>query len=307
MIKKYLTDFSNNFNKNYEKYIEVEKDIPIIYDAMNYSMSAGGKRIRPALLRLTADLLGYKADKTDKADKADKSYKGDSLESFEVAIEMIHTYSLIHDDLPAMDNDTLRRGKPTNHIVYGENFAILAGDGLLNKAYEVLFKEVCKKCDPLVCAASEYVARFSGAIGMVGGQALDLYYEKNQANFEIIKEMHRRKTGSLLKAPIIVACIIAEASPQEREHLETYGDAIGLAFQISDDILDFTGEVGIMGKTTGKDLLNEKKTYVTEFGLAKARSMAKEQQKKAKDAIEIFGEKGILLRELADYIVQRDK
>lgn len=292
MIQKYLTDFSKNFNKNYEKFLEAEKDIPVIYDAMNYSMSAGGKRIRPALLKLTADLLGY---------------KGDSLESFEVAIEMIHTYSLIHDDLPAMDNDTLRRGKPTNHIVYGENFAILAGDGLLNKAYEVLFKEVCKTFEPSVCAASEYVARSAGAKGMVGGQALDLFYEKNQANFEIIKEMHRRKTGSLLKAPIIAACILAEANEQEREHLEAYGSAIGLAFQISDDILDFTGEVGIMGKTTGKDLLNEKKTYVTEFGLAKARSMAKEQQKNAKDAIEIYGEKGILLRELADYIVQRDK
>jgi len=259
---------------------------------MNYSMEAGGKRIRPALLHITAELFNYK-------DKA--------LAGFETAVEMIHTYSLIHDDMPAMDNDTLRRGKPTNHIVYGENFAILAGDGLLNKAYEILLKEICEGSSPRIAQAAEYIGKSAGTTGMVGGQALDLYYEKFPANFEIIKEMHRRKTGALLKAPIMAACIIAGASKEEKTHLKAYGDAIGLAFQISDDILDFTGEVMILGKTIGKDLLNEKKTYVTEFGLAKARELAAEQLIKAKKAIEIFGEKGALLGELAEYIVARDK
>lgn len=292
MIKKYLSEFSEGFDKVYYKYLAVEKDIPVVYDAMNYSLEAGGKRIRSALLAITAELLDF---------------KDPSLESFEVAIEIIHTYSLIHDDLPSMDNDTLRRGKPTNHIVFGENFAILAGDGLLNKAYEILFAEILKSGSQRVAQAAEYVARSAGVKGMVGGQALDLYYEKRQAEFAVIKEMHKRKTGALLKAPIVAACILADANEETRMHLEAYGDAIGLAFQISDDILDFTGEVKVMGKTTGKDLLNEKRTYVTEFGLAKAREMAKEQLEKAKAAIEIFGEKGQLLKELAEYIVVRDK
>ncbi len=291
MIKKYLTDFTNEFNTSLEEYIGVEENVPVVYDAMKYSLEAGGKRIRPALFDITAKLLGY---------------KGESRECFEMALEMIHTYSLIHDDLPAMDNDTLRRGKPTNHIVFGENFAILAGDGLLNKAYELMLTEVCRTGDPKVARAAEYIARSAGTRGMVGGQAIDLYYEKRSAGFEIIREMHHRKTGALLKAPIMAACILSGATAEEMENLEAYGEAIGLAFQISDDILDFTGEVKILGKTTGKDLLNEKKTYVTEFGLAKAREMAAEQLEKAIEAVDSFGERAILLKELAKFIVARD-
>lgn len=292
MISKYLTEYGRQFDGIIENYLEAEPTVPVVYESMKYSLEAGGKRIRPALFEITSTLLGY---------------KGESLKSFQMAIEMIHTYSLIHDDLPAMDNDTLRRGKPTNHMVYGESFAILAGDGLLNKAYEILFQEIMKSGDPKIAAAAEYIARSSGTKGMVGGQAMDLYYEKREGSFQIIEEMHRRKTGALLKAPILAACLAAGADEDTRNALEAYGDAIGLAFQISDDILDFTGEVKVMGKTTGKDLLNEKKTYVTEFGLAKARAMAAEQCDKAIESLARFGDEGDLLRELARFIVARDK
>lgn len=290
-LKEYLDIFSDNFNKEYLKFFEIEDNIPVIYEAMDYSLKSGGKRIRPALFKMTCDLLGY---------------NGVECLSFEVALEMIHTYSLIHDDLPAMDNDTIRRGKPTNHIVYGENFAILAGDGLLNKAYEILLKAILDSDKKSSIKAANFIAVSAGVKGMIGGQALDLFHENKKAEFDVIKEMHRRKTGALIKAPIVAACLLAGCERTHLEKLEAYGEAIGLAFQITDDILDAIGSEEKLGKTIGKDNKNNKMTYVTEFGLVKSKELAIEQNEKAIKALSEFGEEANMLRELAYFIINRE-
>ncbi len=290
-LKDYLDLYKNKFEKEYKDFIEIEEHIPVIYEAMDYSLKAGGKRIRSALFEMTSDFLGY--------------HGVESL-SFEVAFEMIHTYSLIHDDLPSMDNDSLRRGIPTNHVVYGENFAILAGDGLLNKAYEILFKAVLDSDNKQTAKAANYVAMCAGTKGMIGGQALDLYYENKKADFNIIKEMHKRKTGALIKAPIISACILSGKENIYLEKLEAYGDAIGLAFQITDDILDSIGTEDKLGKTIGKDSKNKKMTYVTEFGLEESKKLANEQNEKALEALSEFGNEADMLRELAYFIINRE-
>lgn len=261
-----------------------------LYEAMNYSLLAGGKRIRPILLLATLEALGK--DPVPYLDMA-------------CALECVHSYSLIHDDLPAMDNDDLRRGKATNHVVYGEGMAILAGDGLLTFAFELMARQT--QLDPAKIAQCIAVfARAAGPAGMVGGQAFDLLSEGNrEIGLDGLKLLHRMKTGVIFQAAIDLAAIAGDAVPAQRQCLDTYARQIGLTFQITDDILDFTGDEAVMGKPAGSDAKNNKATYVTIFSLDEARRMAREAADAACAAVLPLGEPAWFLRDLASYLLVR--
>ena len=277
LLKNYLTP-----NSEYE-----EK----IYEAMKYSIFAGGKRIRPILMIEAYNVL-------NNYEKA--------VEPFAVAIEMIHTYSLIHDDLPAMDDDDYRRGKPTNHKVFGEGFAILSGDALLNKAYEVLIENILRTMKQEYIEAASVISKAAGVMGMIGGQSIDLFFENKEITINKLKEMHDKKTGALIKASLISGAIIGKASKDDIARIGLYGELIGRAFQITDDILDVKGTSEKMGKTIGKDLKNKKSTYVTYYGLEKSIELAQKTAERAKEIISVYGDKSKLFVELADYIMNRD-
>lgn len=234
-----------------------------IYKAMNHAMSAGGKRIRPTLTLAACQACGGKME--------------DAL-PFACALEMIHTYSLIHDDLPCMDDDDFRRGKPTCHKVYGEAMAVLAGDGLLTLAFETAANATLP-ADRIV-KGIQTLSHLAGAEGMIGGQVVDMESEGKDISKETLTFLHQHKTGALLRAAVLLGGIAAGASEQELEQLNAYGEALGLAFQIQDDILDVTGTAE-MGKPIGSDAQQGKTTFVTKFGLEKAVEMAKEYTQKA--------------------------
>lgn len=225
-----------------------------VYEAMTYSLNAGGKRIRPILLLLCFEM-----------------YKGEHAEALPLAaaIEMIHTYSLIHDDLPAMDNDDLRRGKLTNHKVFGEALAILAGDALLNEAMNIMFQFSLNGISQT--KACLLISEAAGAEGMIGGQVVDLLSENKKISIEELTYMHSKKTGAIIKAAITSGATMAGAPQCDIELLEEYGEKLGLAFQIKDDILDVTGDTKTLGKKIKSDLNNKKSTFITEFGLEKCR------------------------------------
>ena len=227
----------------------------IIFEAMDYSLMVGGKRLRPLLLILSYSL-----------------YRDDYKEVMPIAcsMEMIHTYSLIHDDLPCMDNDDLRRGKPTSHKVFGEALAVLAGDGLLNEAMDVMF-DFCLKRDGKAIKACKVISHSSGSHGMIGGQVVDIISEGKTISFEQLSYMHAKKTGELIKAAIIAGAILGEANEKELSLLEKYGEKLGLAFQIKDDILDVIGDTKLLGKKVRSDLENDKTTFVSTFGLDKCK------------------------------------
>jgi geranylgeranyl diphosphate synthase type II len=292
-FKDKLKHWTNIVNTQLEKYL-FDKDAPeaVIYKAMNYSLSAGGKRMRPILALAVCELLG-----------------GDEKEvlPYACAIELIHTYSLIHDDLPAMDDDDFRRGMPTNHKVFGEAMAILAGDALLNKAFEIMADDVAS-CGERACTcakAMSIIARASGTEGMIGGQVVDLQSTGKIISPEILEYMHRSKTGALIKAPVLSSAVLCGAKPEEYESFDKYSGAIGLAFQIKDDIMDLEGSFEEMGKTAGADSLKEKSTFVTIYGLEKAKRMLDENIAVAISALDIFGEKAGFLKDLAVYIGSR--
>lgn len=243
-----------------------------IYEAMEYSLMAGGKRLRPVIMMMAAKMCGKPAE---------------MVLPFAAAIEMIHTYSLIHDDLPAMDNDDLRRGKPTNHKVYGEAMAILAGDALLTKAFEAAasFDDESISKDRVLRAIS-VLAQAAGDNGMVGGQVVDI--ESRNEDAELLKYLHSLKTGALIRASGVIGAILAGASEEEIKAVESFCTNLGIAFQIQDDILDVTGSEEELGKPIGSDAENEKSTYVTIFGVEKAEQMADEYTKKAIESLGIF-------------------
>lgn len=241
----------------------------LVVDAARYSLLAGGKRVRPILTLATAELLGLDIS---------------AVMPFALAIEMIHTYSLIHDDLPCMDDDDLRRGRPTCHKVYGEATAVLAGDTLLNSAYEVMLS-AADPAVPQTIYAAQLIARSAGSRGMIGGQALDLAAEKNQIDGDSLKRLHQMKTGALLSAPVLTAAVMARAEPEIYSRLEQFSAAIGLAFQIQDDILDVTANSEQMGKTTGKDERDRKSTYVSLYGLDGARTELDQAINQAKQSL----------------------
>ena len=262
-----------------------------LYESMRYSLLAGGKRIRPVLTLEFARLAGLADWKT--------------ALPMACALELVHTYSLIHDDLPCMDDDDLRRGKPTNHVVYGAGLATLAGDGLLTFAFELMASQKGIAPDKLNrCIA--VIARAAGPAGMVGGQAFDLASDGDMAiGQEGMELLHRSKTGVIFKAAIDMAAIVADASPQQRQALEAYASYMGLTFQITDDILDVVGDEALLGKPVGSDARNDKATYVTIFSLDEARRMAREAAGKAVQALEPLGPQAWFLKELVEHLLVR--
>lgn len=262
----------------------------VLNEAMHYSLMAGGKRLRPILLMAAADAVGG---------------KGENYLSVACAMEMIHSYSLIHDDLPAMDNDDFRRGKLTNHKVYGEAVAILAGDGLLTMAFEVMCQQKHTSAENLLRVIEE-MSKAAGPKGMVGGQVIDLASEDKTIDQETLKIMHQAKTGALFKAAIRCGAILADASKEQLEALTCYAEKFGLAFQITDDILDVTGTTEKIGKPIGSDERNHKSTYVTLSSLEAAKRMADETVKQAVDHLKNFGKEADFLREIVKYLGTRD-
>lgn len=259
-------------------------------DSMRYSLDAGGKRIRPALIYAVLDAFSI-----------DRS-KGDATAA---ALEMIHTYSLIHDDLPAMDDDDLRRGRPTNHIAFDEATAILAGDALLTNAFSCLLET---QASPEVkLALVERLAAAAGASGMVGGQLDDMLGERGGINdVAELESIHRRKTGALLVFAVEAGGLLAAVSPTDLEHLHQYGRHLGIAFQIQDDILDVTGDAEKIGKPVGSDEENEKATYPKLLGLEGAKRALTAQVEAAEQAIEALSVEATTLKELLDFVVKRD-
>lgn len=265
--------------------------VPELADSMKYSLTAGGKRLRPVLLMAAADAVG--AD-------------GNKFVQVACAIEMIHTYSLIHDDLPAMDNDDYRRGKLTNHKVYGEAMAILAGDALLTQAFEVMLRQPGVPAEVLVQVVRE-MSIAAGPNGMVGGQVIDMLSEGKRISMDELRKMHTGKTGALFRAAIRSGAIMAGANEKQLQALTVYADCFGLAFQITDDILDVVGDEAIIGKPVGSDERNEKSTYVTLTSLEEARQLAADTVKQAVEALQIFGDKATFLRELVEMLLSRNK
>ena len=266
------------------EYVGTWGDVPEpLGDAMRYSLFAGGKRLRPALALGAAELVqGNDAPALPAA----------------CALEMIHTYSLIHDDLPAMDDDAMRRGKPTCHVVYGEAMAILAGDALLTMAFDLL----AETGDLRVVRE---VARASGIAGMAGGQTLDLQYEGREISIGALEELHRRKTGALIRASVVVGAQLAGADDKTVEVLGRFGAHLGLAFQIVDDILDVTGDSAVMGKAAGSDVARNKATFPALLGVDGSYARARELAEAARETLGELGIETDQLGRLVDYTVNR--
>lgn len=260
-------------------------------EAMEYSVEAGGKRLRPILMMAAADAAG--ADDTKFLPVAS-------------ALEMIHTYSLIHDDLPSMDNDDYRRGRLTNHKVYGDAMALLAGDGLLTQAFEVMLEQ--PGVDPAVLLkVVRLVAHCAGPVGMVGGQALDITSEDKHLSAAEMKQLHEAKTGALFVAAVRGGALLAGADAKTLEDLTHFAKLFGLAFQITDDILDVVGDAAVMGKPKGSDEKLHKSTYVSLYSLEKAREMAAETLREAEAVLAPYGEKAEVLLEITRYLYNRKK
>ena len=262
-----------------------------LYDAMRYSLLAGGKRLRPVLLLESCRMCGGDVE---------------GALPFACAVEMLHTYSLIHDDLPAMDNDDLRRGRPTNHKVYGEATAILAGDGLLTAAFETMLEHGGDRPAPRVLAAAACLGRAAGARGMVGGQALDMAGEGHALALADVEELQRLKTGALIAAAAEMGCILAGGGAEARAAVRRYAEKLGLAFQIRDDMLDVEGDEATLGKPIGSDAENEKTTFVTLKGLEWCQDAVERLTREAQEALDVFPEAGFLCW-LAGELVARKK
>ncbi|MGE5381716.1 MAG: polyprenyl synthetase family protein [Methylocystaceae bacterium] len=259
----------------------------LIAEAMRYAVLNGGKRLRPILMMEAAAL----------------NNAGQELLPAACALEYIHCYSLVHDDLPAMDDDDLRRGKPTCHKVFGEDIAILAGDALLTLAFEAI-ATVPVTADRLVKAV-KCLTWAAGWQGMVGGQVLDLRAENKELTSSELNQMHLKKTGALIKASLQIGGILTAASDKELQALTAYGEALGLAFQIMDDVLDVAGSETVLGKPVGSDIKNHKPTYVTVYGLEKAKNLARQQTSQAISALADFGPEADFLRQLAEAQLNR--
>lgn len=290
MLKEYL----HNAKKEVEQYLETTLESPNheykeLYKAMNYSLMMGGKRIRPILTKAVMDSLHVNWD----------PYK-----DIVCAIELVHTYSLVHDDLPAMDNDDYRRGNLTNHKVFGEGLAILAGDGLLTEAFSIIARNTVATPAQIQRIVAS-LALGAGPAGMVGGQAFDLQSEGKLLPLEELQVLHRGKTGALFKTAVEIGLILSDASPEVSRHYMAYAESLGLLFQITDDILDVVGTVEELGKTPGSDLRQEKATYVSILGLEEAKNKANEVAQEAKRALGHTEGQTEILEGLIDYLVYR--
>ncbi len=293
-------DFNSWLNKKTIKTEEFLKNIikeeskpqSIIYEAMNYSLLSGGKRLRPVLL-----LAAYELFKENE----------DDVMSFACSMEMIHTYSLVHDDLPAMDNDDFRRGRLSNHKKFGEATAILAGDGLLNLSFETGLRASLSYADKnSAILALKVIAESAGVNGMIGGQVVDMFSHDKIKSIGDLKYMYSLKTGALIKSSISAGAILGGANNVQLKHLENYADKIGLAFQIEDDILDVTSSLEKLGKKTGSDAVNDKITYLSFVSIEEAQRQVEQLTREATESLSIFGDKAKNLIELAKYLTKRD-
>lgn len=283
----YIESLLNNYTPKEEGYQKT------IMEAMNYSLKAGGKRLRPILTLESCRIVGGNEE--------------DAI-PFAIAIEMIHTYSLIHDDLPALDNDDLRRGKPTNHKVFGEGMATLAGDALLNYAFEVMLSSAIDKEDAnKYLKAINEVAKHAGIYGMIGGQVVDVESENKVIDKDKLDFIHLNKTAAMIIGCMRAGAIVGGADKEALEKITTYAKNIGLSFQIVDDILDIVGEEEKLGKPIGSDLENHKSTYPSLLGLEESRRIANELIDEAKNAIKDLSSEVEFLNQLADYIINRDR
>lgn len=278
-----------------EKHFQVPNpDFGRLFEAMRYSLLAGGKRVRPLLLLAAYEACGGKEDGT--------GYE--AALRIAASLEMIHTYSLIHDDLPAMDNDDLRRGRPTNHKMFDEATAILAGDALLTEAFEVIAASKGISADILIHVIRD-IARASGGHGMAGGQALDLDSEGRKITASELENLHRHKTGCLIEVSVHCGARLAEATPERLHAIRIYGESIGLAFQIADDILDVEGGTAELGKTAGSDAKHDKATYPSIIGLEKSKAQAAGLIERAISSLREFDGRADPLREIARFIISR--
>jgi len=273
----------------------LERSIPInetlykrVIDSMRYSLLSGGKRLRAVLTVEFCKLFGGNVD---------------AALDFAAAIEMIHTYSLIHDDLPSMDDDDMRRGKPSNHIAFGEAIALLAGDGLLTQAFNTI---TCSSAtDAQVREAVRILSDCAGFNGMIGGQVIDLRFEGEKISFNDLHTMHSLKTGKLICASIELGAILGNATDEQLEYCRTYGQKLGLAFQIVDDILDFEGDAATLGKPTGSDKDNSKCTFVTLMGLENSKALAAEYTRDAIEAVQKLPFDTTFFEELCNNMLNR--
>lgn len=293
-FKVQLKKYQEQVNNELEKYSE-KKDVPekILNNSMEYSLMAGGKRLRPILVIATYEIFGKNINKCI---------------PYAVAIEMVHNFSLIHDDLPGIDNDDFRHGKPTNHKKFNEATAILAGDGLLNQAYIVISEDLIKSESEELKNKLKVFNEFSTAVDrMIAGEYIDTEYEGKQITDEYLEYIHKNKTGALLKLCVRMGAILANANEKDLEKLTKYAEKIGLAFQIKDDILSEEGNEEILGKPVGNDKELEKCTYVSKYGLQGAKKILEEITKEAIEELKEYGDRAEFLRELALYIKDRNK
>ncbi len=292
-LSEYLKDHKKLVDDALAGYFaEDEQEIRLISEAVRYSLLSGGKRIRPILCMAAAEAVGKKAE---------------DVLAAACALEMIHTYSLIHDDLPAMDNDDYRRGRLTSHKAFGEDIAILAGDALLTEAFRILADREQMPKIPLqrLLVASREIAEAAGYRGMVGGQALDVRPQDKKGTLEVLYSLHRRKTGALLRASLRTGAILGGATKKALLNLSEYGERIGLAFQITDDILDVEGDPKLLGKETGSDERRGRTTFPGLLGLQASRERARDLIAEAVSFLTVFGGRATPLKAIARYIVDR--
>lgn len=293
-FREKLKQYQTKVNQELEKYLR-KQECPeeILNHAMEYSLMAGGKRLRPILVMATYEIFKNNVE---------------SCVPYAVAIEMVHNFSLIHDDLPGIDNDDFRHGKPTNHKRFNEATAILAGDGLLNQAYMVISKDLKNAKPEELSNKLKVLDEFSTAVDrMIAGEYVDTEYEGKQITDEYLKYIHENKTGALLRLCVRMGAILANATKEDLEKLTRYAEKIGLAFQIKDDILSEEGNEEILGKPVGNDKELEKCTYVSKYGLQGAKEILDKITKEAIEELKGYGDKAEFLRQLALYIQNRNK
>jgi geranylgeranyl diphosphate synthase, type II len=293
-LQAYLTEKNKLVEDCLDRWLPGEDSVPAqLHQAMRYSLFAGGKRIRPVLTIAAAEAVDGDINKVLPA---------------AAALELIHTYSLIHDDLPAMDDDDYRRGRLSNHKVFGEATAILAGDALLTFAFELLVRESLiagVEAEKINFALLE-LASAAGTFGMIGGQAMDLSAEGQKVNLNGLETIHKCKTGALLRAAVRIGAGVSGANQAQLQGLTSYAESLGLAFQIKDDILDIEGESQKLGKQAGSDLLKDKSTYPSLLGLQEAKRLLSQQIDNSLQGTDIFDEKGKILREIALFVRDRE-
>ncbi len=294
-LKAYLLEKRTQVDSALDEYVpKVDGLTADLIEAMRYSLFAGGKRLRPILCMAGAEAVGG---------------EGQHVLPVACALELIHTYSLIHDDLPLMDDDDLRRGKPTNHKVFGDVIALLAGDGLLTEAFSLMtLPSATGEIAPdRLLEAIRMISGAAGCGGMVGGQVVDMQWEGKKADFETVKFLHAHKTGALIKASVASGAIVTGAPDSQVRSVLSYGKKIGLAFQISDDILDVEGDSETMGKMVGADEEKGKSTYPSVLGLGESKKIQSALVQEAVRDLKAFGERAEPLRQIAYYIIERKK